>query len=148
MMQRVTHQDKLESPLTDFEKRVMYGLSSIHEFMTLALTEQKFQEALNIESSRKGKQTLYQRFVKAVQRILSRILGLDVKPNSIIEEAIHSTFRVMEKAGEQRDSMIYQLVEEARRQEMDASDIVELYSRKAGSAELFSDDVVDSLFSC
>lgn len=148
MMQRVTHQDKLESPLTDFEKRVMYGLSSIHEFMTLALTEQKFQEALNIESSRKGKQSLYQRFVKAVQRILSRILGLDVKPNSIIEEAIHNTFRVMEKASEQRNSMIYQLVEEARQQEMNASDIVELYSRKTGSAELFSDDVIESLFSC
>lgn len=148
MMERVTHQDKLEYPLTDFEKRVMYGLSSIHEFMTLAMTEQRFQEALNIESKRKGKQNLYQRFVKAVQRILSRILGLDVKPNSIIEEAIHSTFRVMERASEQRDNVVRQIVEEARQQEMDASDIVALYTKKVGSTEIFSDDVVESLFSC
>lgn len=148
MMERVTHQDKLEYPLTDFEKRVMYGLSSIHEFMTLAMTEQKFQEALNVESKRKGKQNLYQRFVKAVQRILSRILGLDVKPNSIIEEAIHSTFRVMEKASEQRDNVVRQIVEEAKQQEMDASDIVALYTKKVGGTEIFSDDVVESLFSC
>jgi hypothetical protein len=76
------------------EKSYYYGLTSIHEFISMIMSDQKFRSFMN-NISYTGEKSLLQRFLDIFTEIL-KVLGVNVKDNSVLKEAVTDILGIIE----------------------------------------------------
>ena len=76
------------------EKSYYYGLTNIHEFISMIMSDQKFRSFMN-HISYTGEKSLLQRFLDIFTEIL-KVLGVNVKDNSVLKEAVTDILGIIE----------------------------------------------------
>jgi hypothetical protein len=84
-------EDSDANTLTEEEKSMYYGLTSEHEFVSMLMTDKKFQEFMNGVSVDSSKKTVTSKFADILKRLLqalTKALGMDVKTDSVLDQGI------------------------------------------------------------
>ncbi len=84
-------EDSDANTLTEEEKSMYYGLTSEHEFVSMLMTDKKFQEFMNGVSVDSSKKTVTFKFADILKRLLqalTKALGMDVKTDSVLDQGI------------------------------------------------------------
>lgn len=77
--------------LTEEEKSLYYGLTSEHEFVSMLMTDKKFQEFMNtimVDSSGKSVVSKFGEILKRLLTALTKALGIEVKTDSVLDQGI------------------------------------------------------------
>jgi hypothetical protein len=81
--------------LTTEEKRIVYGASSIEEFVTLVMVQPEFQEEMDKVKLADGK-TLWDKFLEVIQSILQD-LGVNFDTNNVTANGIQAVFETIQE---------------------------------------------------
>ena len=80
-----------DTTLTEEEKSMYYGLTSEHEFVSMLMTDKKFQEFMNslsVDSTGKSVVTKFGEILKRLLIALTRSMGIEIKTDSVLDQGI------------------------------------------------------------
>lgn len=87
---------KSEGFLSQKEKTLYYGLTSVHEFASMLIEDEGFREFMN-NTEYSGTKTIVQRFIEIMSNIL-KSLGIVVKNDSVLKEGLSSILGIIENS--------------------------------------------------
>ncbi len=90
-------------PTSDREKTVVYGATSIYEFVEVMMTEPNFQKEMEKVTYKESGKSLADKFYEVVNAILSRVLGPNFK-QGVTSETIKNIIAVIEKQNFKKNS--------------------------------------------
>lgn len=131
------------------EARIIYGLTSVHEFVTLVLTEPDFQQRMNeVHVDADKKVTMWERFTDIISNIIGKIFGEKFNKNGVTYNAIATSLSIIENnrsMQEQTLSMIAQAQQADRNKAIQARQNEEATKNSMLSSELPQDTVGQGL---
>ncbi len=78
------------------DKRILYGLIDIHEFVTFMMTKPSFQKKLHVQYKSTTK-TVIDKFYEIIQFIINK-LRLNIKANTITFDSMKEILQVFENS--------------------------------------------------
>lgn len=84
-------------PLSPRDKRVTYGGTNVHEFLTLVMTEQSFQEEMKDIAYKGQTETLFDKLAAIVDKILQTIFGDKYSINGVTFQGIKTGLEIIKK---------------------------------------------------
>jgi hypothetical protein len=106
-LKEVTDQARLDGALSPEDRNHFYGFTSIHEFMTMALTNKEFQEQLAKIPYRNTGMSVLDKFKEFVKQVLEA-LGVKFDENFTAAHAISNIFGIIQTENERNDFDPYQ----------------------------------------
>ena len=76
------------------DKSFYYGLTNIHDFVSMLMSDENFRDFMN-NTSYSGEKTLMERFIDIFVNIL-KALGISVKEDSVLKEGIKNVIGIVE----------------------------------------------------
>ena len=99
-------------PVTDREKEVVYGATSIYEMVEVMMTEPAFQEEMKKVPYRSSGKSIYEKFVEIIDSLMQRVLGPDYKNNKVTTEIVKNTLSIIVKEAEVKKQTPLQSMED------------------------------------
>ena len=72
--------------LSASDKSLYYGLTNVHDFVSMLMTDQGFQDFMN-NTTFDGQKSFFDKFVDLINNLL-KVLGINVKDDSVLKEGI------------------------------------------------------------
>jgi hypothetical protein len=88
--------------LSEADKSMYYGLTSVPEFVSMLMTDQTFREFMN-NTSYEGNKSILDRFLDILANIL-KSLGMQVRDNSVLKEGVTNIVGLIESRKETIDT--------------------------------------------
>jgi ABC-type dipeptide/oligopeptide/nickel transport system ATPase component len=85
-LQRAIDQAKNEGYLSAADKSLYYGLTNVHDFVSMLMTDKGFQDFMN-NVTYDGQKSFLEKFMEMIGDLL-RTLGINVKDNSVLKEGV------------------------------------------------------------
>ena len=92
-----------KEPLTQRERRVVYGGTDIYEFLTLATTSPEFQKEMSTVKYKNTNQTLLDKFREVIGQVLKGV-GVQFESDSVAIQAINETFKLLESVKQEKSN--------------------------------------------
>jgi alkylated DNA repair dioxygenase AlkB len=85
-LQKAKDQMKTDGYLSASDKSLYYGLTSVHDFVSMIMTDQGFQDFMN-NTTYDGEKSIFEKFMDLIGNLL-KALGINVKDNSVLKEGL------------------------------------------------------------
>jgi len=72
--------------LSASDKSLYYGLTNVHDFVSMLMTDQGFQDFMN-NTTFDGQKSFFEKFLDLINNLL-KVLGINVKDDSVLKEGI------------------------------------------------------------
>jgi ABC-type dipeptide/oligopeptide/nickel transport system ATPase component len=138
MLKDPNHSDKLRDAieqsnkengmLSAADKSMYYGLTNVHDFLTMMMTDPGFREFMN-NTTYDGNKSMLDRFLDILANIL-KALGIQVKDNSVLKEGLINIVGLIESRNQVADQ---------------TSNLQKSISTKSSKVEMISDNFEELL---
>ena len=85
-LQKAKDQMKTDGYLSASDKSLYYGLTSVHDFVSMIMTDQGFQDFMN-NTTYDGEKSIFEKFMDLIGNLL-KALGINVKDDSVLKEGL------------------------------------------------------------
>lgn len=93
--------------LTMEERKIIYGATSIDEFLTYSLTEPEFQKEMEKFKYLQSGKSLFDKLASIVNNILVKILGPEYKIGGLTYQSVRASLKVVKAASESQSKGLF-----------------------------------------